>query len=137
LWKRIQEAESIDIAFGVIDEFIHEWEEWIDQGMCDELKDALLWKGLRIDLKMWMRMSTEEKQEYIPWSIFEDRKECASTFAEIVKYHSWNRHPNNPHDFLHRTILPKIRALYTVDKDLVRSVWRGLPKQFRNTKYTR
>jgi hypothetical protein len=24
LWKRIQEAESIDIAFGVIDEFIHE-----------------------------------------------------------------------------------------------------------------
>jgi hypothetical protein len=135
IWRDVDDSDTVDTLLWKIDELAEMWIEEVSQDACNDLKEWIImnciWTQKTLD--DWNRLSQQERSEHLVEYL--NKEKYTEYFVDIVVDLPWRRHPSNPYKYMMDNVQHRIRALYRVDWNFEKILWRVSQSQFRNTRY--
>lgn len=134
VWWALKEGDTIDMLLDEIDALVDMWIVWVDRVVCDDIRDWIVKNAFRKDkdLSDWYQIPVEDRKKYTIDLL--DKDQFTDYFADLAVEYPWRKHPLNAYRQMD-SIQSRLRALYVVDADLEKIVWKEKWDRMRNTRY--
>ena len=134
IWWSIKDTDTVDVLLWKIDELTKMGIEEVWEYACNELKENIIrdctWGE---NLKYWNNLPKQERDGFLVGKLTKEIH--TDQFAHLVVDEPWRKNPNNADWYVFCNGQNSLKALYSVDPDCVKTLWKTNHDQFRNARY--
>jgi hypothetical protein len=134
IWQDVDDTDTVDVLLWKIDELAEMWIEEVWEYVCNDLKEHIIrdctWGE---NLKYWNNLSQKERVDVMIGKL--NKKLHTHHFVHLVIDEPWRKNPNNADWYVFCNGQNGLKALYIVDSDFLKTIWKTNHDQFRNTRY--